>query len=82
MKFVAKSKESPDDIKKARVVRFDIFIPPSLTKLCFVLFIICRNTMVGPILRKRWTEFVSSKLVLLFNRSGVVLESVVYLDNK
>ncbi|KAK8793638.1 hypothetical protein WA171_002771 [Blastocystis sp. BT1] len=62
MKFVAKSKEYPDDVKKARVVRFDIYIPPSLTK----------NTMVGPILRKRWTEFVSSKLMVLLNRSGII----------
>ena len=28
-------------------------------------------TVVGPILRKRWIEFVTQKLVLLFHRSGV-----------
>ena len=32
MQFVAKSKDHPDDVKKARVVKFDIFIPPSLTQ--------------------------------------------------
>ena len=51
MKFVAKSKEYPDDVKKARVVRFDIYIPPSLTKLHLILLATYRNTMVGPILR-------------------------------
>ena len=80
MKFVAKSKEYPDDVKKARVVRFDIYIPPSLTKLHPILFATYRNTMVGPILRKRWTEFVSSKLMVLLNRSGVFLVIVLHLD--
>lgn len=32
MQFVAKSIEHPEDVKKARVVNFDIFIPPNLTQ--------------------------------------------------
>lgn len=30
LKFVAKSKEFPNDVKKARNIEFDIFIPPYL----------------------------------------------------
>ncbi|KAK8830616.1 hypothetical protein WA577_004345 [Blastocystis sp. JDR] len=62
MRFVTKSKEDPNDTKKASVVKYDIFIPQYLRS----------GSVVGPIMRKKWTQFVSHQLILLFNKSGII----------
>ena len=71
MKFVAKSLTEPDNIKKARVVTFNIFIPPYLLTYKCTIYVIDRSNMSGPILKKKWKDFVKNKLIHLFFNCGV-----------
>ena len=71
MKFVAKSMEEPDNVKKSRVVTFNIFIPPYLLSFLLLMYIIYRSNMSGPILKKKWKDFVSNKMIHLFHVCGV-----------
>ena len=71
LKFVAKSKEFPNDVKKARSIQFDIFIPPYLMTYYCSLLSIYSGSITGPVFRKRWMEFVSHSLINLFQKSGV-----------
>lgn len=73
MRFVTKSKEDPNDTKKASVVKYDIFIPQYLRSLGPGWIVIRSGSVVGPIMRKKWTQFVSHQLIQLFNKSGVQL---------
>ena len=43
MRFVTKSKEHPEDIEKAKVVSYDIFIPQYLLSL---LIVVCSHGLV------------------------------------
>ena len=79
MRFVTKSKEDPNDTKKANIVKYDIFIPQYLRSLGTKLNVMCSGSVVGPIMRKKWTQFVSHQLIQLFNKSGVRIRISVHL---
>lgn len=73
MKFVTKSLEEPDNVKKARIVTFNIFIPPYLLTSSCLSYLINRNNMSGPMLKKKWKDFVSNRMIHLFHTCGVNL---------
>ena len=78
MRFVTKSKEDPNDTKKASIVKYDIFIPQYLRSFGSEVDVNRSGSVVGPIMRKKWTQFVSNQLIQLFNKSGVFLLSSVH----
>ena len=77
---MARSKEFPNDVKKARKVEYDIFIPPYLLSYTATTLSQTSGTIVGPIFRKRWMEFVSQNLVNLFHKCGVAIFLVPHLQ--